>query len=79
MKNIKLSVLPNVVKVKLLTGIKCPKCNDRVFSFNRHDFRWCKCGNCAVDGGDDYFKFSWGKYFPEFITFCEEYDIVKIT
>ena len=38
------------------TGIKCKKCNDEIYSYHRHDFKWCKCGEVAVDGGDDYLK-----------------------
>ena len=37
-------------------GIKCNICGDELFSMHRHDFRWCKCGLVAVDGGNDYFK-----------------------
>lgn len=33
---------------------KCNKCGDVVISQGRHDFRWCKCENIAVDGGLAY-------------------------
>lgn len=36
--------------------IKCKKCGDIIESKHRHDFRWCSCKNCAVDGGLDYMK-----------------------
>ena len=36
--------------------IKCLKCGDIIESTYRHDFKMCKCGNCGVDGGLDYFK-----------------------
>lgn len=36
--------------------IKCSECNNRVFSFSRHDMQYCKCGQCAIDGGFDYIK-----------------------
>jgi len=35
---------------------KCFACNEEVESKHRHDFRWCKCQNIAVDGGKDYCK-----------------------
>lgn len=35
---------------------KCLCCNEEIESKNRHDFKWCKCGNLAVDGGKDYLK-----------------------
>ncbi len=38
------------------TGIKCLKCDDEIYSYSRHDFKWCKCGAVAIDGGDDYIK-----------------------
>lgn len=36
--------------------IRCNKCQDTIESLNRHDFKYCKCGECAVDGGKDYLK-----------------------
>ena len=41
----------------IITAIRCKKCKDVVFSRARHDFRWCSCKNCAIDGGqEDYIK-----------------------
>lgn len=37
-----------------VTAIKCLKCKSIVYSRCRHDFRWCKCESCAIDGGFDY-------------------------
>ena len=34
--------------------IKCLKCGDIIESFSVHDFKYCSCGACAVDGGKDY-------------------------
>jgi len=31
-------------------------CDDVVESVHRHDFKWCKCGAMAVDGGKSYIK-----------------------
>jgi hypothetical protein len=43
--------------MKVKHGLKCPKCEERIFSMYRHDFKACKCGSIFVDGGDDYFRF----------------------
>ena len=36
--------------------VECLKCGDRPFSAHRHDFRYCKCGSIAVDGGTKYLR-----------------------
>ena len=36
--------------------IRCKKCGDIIESTSVHDFKWCKCKACAVDGGHDYLK-----------------------
>jgi len=36
--------------------IKCNKCGDIIESTHRYDFKYCKCGTVAVDGGKDYLK-----------------------
>ena len=36
--------------------IQCKFCNDIIESTHRHDFKFCKCGRVAVDGGHDYLK-----------------------
>ena len=36
--------------------VECRKCGDRPYSAHRHDFKWCKCGSIAVDGGQAYLK-----------------------
>lgn len=36
--------------------IKCKKCGDVIESKHVHDFKLCKCGSCAVDGGKDYLR-----------------------
>lgn len=40
----------------LRNAIRCKLCGDIIESTYRHDFKWCKCGNCAVDGGKSYLK-----------------------
>ena len=37
-------------------AIKCKDCGDEIESNFTHDFRTCKCGKVAVDGGHDYLK-----------------------
>lgn len=36
--------------------IKCKKCGDVIESKTIHDFKLCRCGTIAVDGGHDYLK-----------------------
>lgn len=41
--------------MKILSNqLRCHKCGDTPYSAHRHDFRYCKCGAVAVDGGMDY-------------------------
>ena len=40
----------------LYNQVECTRCGEVVRSEHRHDFRWCKCGNIAVDGGSWYLK-----------------------
>jgi len=37
-------------------AVRCNKCDDYIYSANRHDFKTCKCGNISVDGGMDYLR-----------------------
>ena len=37
-------------------AIKCNFCGDVIESTHVHDFKWCSCGKCAVDGGHDYLR-----------------------
>jgi len=34
--------------------IKCLKCKDIIESLSMHDFKYCKCGACSIDGGNEY-------------------------
>lgn len=54
--------------------IKCLKCDEVIESIHRHDFKYCKCGAVAVDGGKDYLKRSYmpGCDYQEMSTFHEE-------
>lgn len=40
-------------------GIECPVCKERMFSWYRHDFKYCKGIHVFIDGGNDYLRFSW--------------------
>lgn len=40
----------------IINKIRCKKCGDVIESTNRHDFKFCKCGAAAVDGGKDYLR-----------------------
>jgi hypothetical protein len=48
-----------------ITGIKCPSCNDIVFSRARHDCRFCSCGDVYIDGGFDYTRIGFSSQPPE--------------
>ena len=37
-------------------AIRCKKCGDIIESETVHDFKFCSCGSCAVDGGHDYLR-----------------------
>ena len=40
----------------IVKAIKCKNCGDIIYSRSRHDFHWCSCKSCAIDGGFDYLK-----------------------
>lgn len=40
----------------LSNQVRCHSCNDTPYSANRHDYKSCKCGAIAVDGGMDYLR-----------------------
>ena len=44
------------MKKILVNKIKCNKCGDIIESVSVHDFKSCKCGAVAVDGGHDYLR-----------------------
>jgi len=56
--------------------IQCKHCGDIIESKTVHDFKFCKCGCVAVDGGHDYlkrcFKYSCDDYLD--LSVCERYD-----
>ena len=40
----------------LVNKIRCKKCNEVLESTHVHDFKRCKCGAVAVDGGKEYLR-----------------------
>ncbi len=42
-------------KIKV-NKIRCRKCGDIIESLSVHDFKFCRCGAVAVDGGHDYLR-----------------------
>lgn len=46
-----------ILVVKIIHNkIRCKKCGEIIESEHRHDFKFCSCGACAVDGGHDYLR-----------------------
>jgi len=45
-----------VNRIIIQNELLCKKCNDVIWSKYRHDFKYCKCGSVAVDGGTDYLR-----------------------
>ena len=43
-------------EVVVTNKAQCKLCGDVIESKHRHDFKWCKCGEIAVDGGKSYIK-----------------------
>lgn len=44
------------MKTVLYNAIRCKHCGDVIESRHRHDYVFCSCGACAVDGGHDYLR-----------------------
>lgn len=44
--------MPRIIR----NAIRCKKCGDIIESRTVHDFKFCGCGSCAVDGGHDYLR-----------------------
>lgn len=45
-------IMPKIIR----NAIRCKKCGDIIESKTVHDFKFCSCGSCAVDGGLDYLR-----------------------
>jgi len=46
----------------LSNQIRCQLCGDEPYSAHRHDYKECKCGAVAVDGGMSYLRRSGTEY-----------------
>lgn len=44
------------MKKIIKNSIQCKLCGDIIESTDRHNYVECKCGACAVDGGQDYLR-----------------------
>jgi hypothetical protein len=48
-----------------IQAIQCnAECEDIIYSRAGHDFRWCTCKHCAIDGGRNYTKVT-GLFFTQ--------------
>lgn len=43
-------------------GIQCPRCKEKLFSESVHDFKYCGCKYCFIDGGKEYLRYGWGTH-----------------
>ncbi len=55
----------------LINKIKCKKCGDIIESVSVHDFKFCKCGAVAVDGGHEYLRRCGNKEDYDDLSKCE--------
>lgn len=64
----------------IVNKIRCKKCGDIIESKSKHDFKSCKCGAVAIDGGTDYLRRTFKdspKDFEE-LSVCEDVsDVIK--
>lgn len=54
--------------------IRCKKCGDVIESVSVHDFKFCKCGAVAVDGGHEYLRRCGNLEDFEDLSECEKYE-----
>ena len=45
-----------MVRKAISNEAECRLCGDQIFSGHRHDYKECKCGAIAIDGGLDYIR-----------------------
>ena len=60
----------------LQNQIRCKKCGDEPFSAHRHDYKPCKCGAVAVDGGMEYLRRTGNPEDYEDISYSMDEDVV---
>ena len=44
--------MPKIIR----NAIRCKNCGEVIEGETVHDFKFCSCGSCAVDGGHDYLR-----------------------
>lgn len=44
------------MKVIVRNMIRCNHCGEEIESTYTHDFKWCSCGSCFVDGGHSFLR-----------------------
>jgi len=57
-----------------INALVCLKCNDYIRSKNRHDFKFCKCGACAIDGGSIYQRLLGSE--EDYVAITEYFDVL---
>lgn len=57
-----------------LNRIKCNACGNIITSESVHDFKFCSCGQVAVDGGLEYARRSYTDSLDDFTDLSEYYD-----
>lgn len=55
--------------------IRCLKCNDIIESKDLHDCVSCKCGDCSIDGGNQYTRIGGD---TNYINIVYEYEMEKL-
>ena len=60
-------------EVVVVNKAQCKLCGDIIESKHGHDFKWCSCGEIAVDGGKNYIKRS-AKNLNNIIELSETYE-----
>lgn len=43
-----------MLEIIVRNSARCLDCGDEIESVDRHDFKYCSCGQVAVDGGKEY-------------------------
>lgn len=44
------------MKKIIRNAVQCKHCGDVIESTNVHDFKYCSCQSCFVDGGHEYLR-----------------------
>lgn len=65
-------------KKLIRNAIQCVHCRDVIESKHTHDFKWCKCGTVAVDGGLSYCKRVFKNSPDDYIDLSEWEDIKEV-